>query len=607
MTTSVAELPVQAACNIARLLPQLAATRGDQRAVVMQRGGQAVTFAELNAFSDRIAHGLIEYGFARGDKVVLAVKPSPEFFALTFALWKIGAVPVMIDPGMGRKNALACVADVKAVALVGIPLVHLLSKLHPRSFATLKRRVTIGRRWLWGGKTLKQLAARERGAFTPVNTRADELAAILFTSGATGISKGVEYEHGMFDGQVTAIRDYFGIQPGEIDVPCFPLFALFTLGMGCTVVVPDMDFSRPASVAPQTIVAAINNHKATMSFASPAVWRRVAGILPAIADNVSPASSDQKLAKPAAKMATSRAAGTATTLFPTLLRIISAGASVSADVMQPFVGRMAPGGEFHVPYGATESLPLSCIDASTVIGQTATMTAQGAGTCVGKQLNGVEVRIAKLTRTRAPSPEDPLTVGDFKDCARGEIGEILVSSAVTTRRYYNRPQQTAESKVYDRAAPAFAVPDNRQPTTDNRFYHRIGDVGYLDGQGRLWFCGRGNHVVHTAGGPVYPDRVEPIFNGLVGARGSVSANFQRTALAGVGKAPNQAAVLIVETDAGTDALRAELLALAAKHETTRAIKQVLFHPGFPVDVRHNAKIDRLALSKWAETQKSLHG
>ena len=83
------------------------------------------------------------------------------------------------------------------------------------------------------------------------------------------------FTHGNFDAQVDQIRDRYGIQPGEIDLPCFPLFGLFNCAMGVTAVIPDMDPSRPAQVDPAKVIAAAHDWSATQAFGSPAVWDRV--------------------------------------------------------------------------------------------------------------------------------------------------------------------------------------------------------------------------------------------------------------------------------------------------------------------------------------------
>jgi olefin beta-lactone synthetase len=558
-TLERSEAATAARCNVSDHITDQARTRPDAVAIIEQATGRRVTFGELERTINALAAGLTQYGIANGTRAVLAVRPGIEFVALVFALFRAAAVPIVVDPGMGRKNMLACIGEAKPEALIGISAAHALSKVFRAPFASVTKRVTVGRRWFWGGKTYSQLASVDASSFKAPQTRASDLAAILFTSGATGVPKGVEYEHGMFDGQVRAIRDYFGIQPGEIDVPCFALFALFTVGMGCTIVLPDMDFSRPGSCDPAKIVAAIEQHKASLTFGSPAVWARVAPWLQAQARK-----------------------------FPdSLRRILIAGASVPLKTHEALAA-LLPQGRVHTPYGATESLPVACIDGHTLLQQFATRMKSGEGTCVGKPLPGVEIKIVRSPKSEVRSQG----LEDFTQLPVGEVGEIIVKSATTTRTYFNRPEQTAVSKIT-------ASSDAGPRTAD--YFHRMGDVGYFDAEGNLWFCGRANHVVHTTDGSLYPDQVEGVLN--------AHPAVVRSALIGypVG-AKEQTPAVVVDVSPVTGvplgkvwsevtAREKAVLELAASHPLTRNINRIIFDDDFPLDVRHNAKIDRIALAR----------
>ena len=205
--------------------------------------------------------------------------------------------------------------------------------------------------------------------------------------------------------------------------------------------------------------------------------------------------------------------------------------------------------------------------------ETVSATRQGAGTCVGRLFPQMELRILAIS-------DDPLPRwSDVRELPPGEIGEIVVRGPVVTREYFALPQATTLAKIAD----------------GDTFWHRMGDVGYLDPQGRLWFCGRKSQRVETAAGPLFTDQVEPVFN--------THPQIFRSALVGVGPRPRQRPVLVVELAEGarwTAALREELLALGASVATTRQVQSLLPHPGpLPVDVRHNTKINREALALWA--------
>ncbi|HEY6006878.1 MAG TPA: AMP-binding protein, partial [Geobacteraceae bacterium] len=333
--------------NIAAHLPEMARRQPDTPAIIFPRGNRRLSFRELDALSDRIAHGLVRAGIRRGVRTVLMVTPSPEFFALTFALFKVGAVPVLIDPGLGVRNLRQCIAEAQARAFIGIPKAHLARLLFGWGRGTLSTLVTVGPRLFWGGITLAALQrhAERNLPFPLAPTEAEETAAILFTSGSTGPPKGAIYSHANFAAQVEALRRVYGIEPGEIDLPTFPLFALFAPALGMTAVIPEMDFTRPGSVNPRRIIAAIRDHRVTTMFGSPALIDRVG-----------------------------RFGAEHGVQLPTLKRVISAGAPVPAPVLERFTAMLRPGVEVFTPYGATEALPVCSIGSAEILGQTRAIT-----------------------------------------------------------------------------------------------------------------------------------------------------------------------------------------------------------------------------------------
>ncbi|MCA8916753.1 MAG: AMP-binding protein, partial [Planctomycetes bacterium] len=190
MTISEAELPVRAnsahaeapRCNVSDFIFDQAKLRPDQAAVIEHATGRKVTFGELAQRIENITFGLTQMGICNGARAVFAVKPGIEFVETVFALFRAGAVPVVVDPGMGVDNMLKCIEEAEPTALVGIPLAHMLSKFKSSAFRTVSQRVTVGRRWAWGGETLDKLRGRKVTGSNPAPTRADDTAAILFTS-----------------------------------------------------------------------------------------------------------------------------------------------------------------------------------------------------------------------------------------------------------------------------------------------------------------------------------------------------------------------------------------------------------------------------------------
>ena len=286
-----------------------------------------------------------------------------------------------------------CLDQCAPDGFIAIPIVHAVRKLKFLRYRQARFNVVTGTsKPRLGCVSYDQLVLRgnDSGIELP-STQATDPAAIIFTSGSTGPPKGVLYEHGMFDGQVDLIRDRFQIQPGEVDLPGFPLFALFNIAMQVTTVIPDMDPTRPANVDPEKILEAIRNHGVTQAFGSPALWNRVGRYCE---------QHDIQL--------------------PTLRRILSAGAPVPNHVVTRMLKALPDDADIFTPYGATECLPVAAIGGREVLADTAEQTATGAGTCVGTIFDRMTVRIIRVTF-------DPIAdVSAVQECAQGEIGEIMV-------------------------------------------------------------------------------------------------------------------------------------------------------------------------------------
>jgi acyl-CoA synthetase (AMP-forming)/AMP-acid ligase II len=507
------------------------------------------TFQELDAEATRIARGLLAWGVPPGTRLALLVRPGIEFVALVFGLLRAGMVIVLVDPGLGRRHLIRCLSEAEPEGFVAIGLAHAARRLWRRKFPRARWNVTVGRRWFWGGATLNQLRrlgeSNNRGLLLS-NTRADDPAAIIFTSGSTGAPKGVLYTQRMFDTQVSEIQSTYGIEPGGVDLACFPLFALFNSAMGVTTVLPEMDFSRPASADPRKLLAAANDWQVTQAFASPAVWHVVS----------------EHCEKSGASI-------------PSLRQVFSCGAPVPARVIQKTLACVAPGAQMHTPYGATECLPVATIEAAEVLGDTAARTDQGAGVCVGRKFDSIEWRVIRIT-------DEPIaTIDDAEQMPTREVGELIVRGPQASPRYVTRTEVNALAKIEDRRPGGHAMP-----------WHRMGDVGYLDEAGRFWYCGRKSHRVETAAGTMYTEVYEAMFNR--------HPKVRRSALVGVGPRGNQTPVMILEcrspvTDEEVDAMKRPTEGgLPAADGEVMVVDWQL-----PVDVRHNAKINREQLAQWA--------
>ena len=558
-------------CNIAAALPRLARERPQQVAMRCPgRGGRyavELTYAQLDARSDAIAAGLAQRGIVRGTRTVLMVRPTPEFFLVMFALFKSGAVPVLVDPGIDRRALRQCLAEADAEAFIGIPLAMLAKAL--LGWAKSARvRISTGSRALFADATLAAVEREGANATSQLaDTQADDIAAILFTSGSTGVPKGVVYRHRHFLAQIELLRDAFGITPGGVDLPTFPPFALFDPALGLTSIIPDMDPTRPARANPRKLHAAIARFGVDQLFGSPALMR-------VLAEHGEP--------------------------LPTLRRVTSAGAPVPPEVVVKLLQLLPDEARFWTPYGATECLPVAVIEGRELLALRE-RTETGAGTCVGRAVPPNEVRIIHIGDDAIAEWNDALLVG------AGQVGEITVAGPSATDAYWKRDAQTRLAKIRER------LPDGGE-----RIVHRMGDLGYVDGEGRLWFCGRkSQRVVVDEATTMCTEQVEPVFNthpelarsALVGV--PRAAGGKRLELSGGGAlrhaatAAGQRPLLCVELRRGVDArewprIAGELRHLADGFVHTAKLEGFLRYPkSFPVDIRHNAKIGREKLAEWA--------
>ena len=546
------------AVNVASHLKSMAKTEPYKRAVVYPAGrdnhGRVayshLTFLRLDRESDCLAHGFEQTGITRGVRTILMVKPGLEFFIIIFALFKIGAVPVVVDPGMGIRRMVDCFKQGRPHAFIGIPAAHMLPTFYPKYFNTVRTWITVGRRWFLKGVTLNRVRHVPWRPYSAAKTGRDEPAAILFTTGSTGPAKGAVYTHGNFDAQLRHIKSHLGISFDEIDLSTFPLFALFWPALGITSVIPDMDPTKPARVNPKKIIEAISNQGVTSMFASPALLNRVGKY------------GKQK-----------------NIMLPSLKRVISAGAPVAPSVIEKFASMLCENAEIHTPYGATEAVPVISISSNEILSETRQLSEQGYGICIGRPINDLDVRIIKINDHAIDKWSTDLVVKD------AQIGEITVRGDLVTRHYFEDPEADTLSKIKD----------------GNTVWHRMGDLGWMDSKGRIWFCGRKSHRVITEETTLFTIPCEAIFNN--------HPLVFRSALVGIGPVYRQKPVICIELEhvknkVKKKEIKKELFELAQQNELTKNINRILFCKSFPVDIRHNSKIFREKLAIWAEKKLS---
>lgn len=528
--------------NIAYRIREVSQRIPDKKSVVLAKNNSFYTFREFEERSNQFANRFLKLGIKPGMRVLLFVKPCLDFSVITFALFKAGAVPVLIDPGMGLPNLFNSVKQVRPEALVSIGLVHWMRRFKSEYFTNVKVKISLSR---VGGSThyLYDNLETESKIFTPHDVSMTDFAAILFTSGGTGIPKGVLYTHGILNAQTDALKEMFSLDETKTDLPGFPLFALFTLAMGMTSVIPEMDPTKPAQCDPGKIVKNIQDHNITFVAGSPAIWEKVGKYC-----------VEKKLK------------------LPTVRQVVMFGAPVRAEIHQMFKKVLDQGDTF-TPYGATECLPVSLISGTEVLKTHLPKMLRGFGTCIGKAVRGVTIKIIKTSDI----PEESLL-----ELPQGEIGEIAVQGLQVTPGYFDMIEETSKAKVIQ----------------DGKLWHRMGDVGWLDEDQNLWFLGRKGHRVETPLTTYYSIQMESIFN--------QHPKIRRSALVKLTVNNQVVPGLVIERHDKetkmTEAFMRELLVMRDSEEFTKDIQKFFLHSGFPVDVRHNIKIDRTKLSSWAQEQ-----
>ena len=497
---------------------------------------KTLTYKDIFDKTQRFLRGLEAGPYTPGMFAAVMTPPSTDFFPFALALLKFGIIPILLEPAIGIKKIGEILQESKPDIFIGNTLTHTLRIMFGWGKDSVKHNLTIKRVERQKSKVTQLPITNYQSPIPP--------AAIIYTSGSTGLPKGAVYTQENLAAQLELLRNTFNISPEEIDLPAFPLYALIDLLLGVTSVIPDITFPVPGKTNPAKVINAIQKFNVTNMFASPVVLE----ILSSFAESNNPSSRP--------------------IILSSLKRIITAGAPATIDLQKRFRHLLADHTSLFGIYGATETLPITKVESRDVFALQE-KTRNGAGICLGKPIEGVTVRIIGISESAIEQWQDSLTVKP------NVVGEITVQSGATTRSYIQREDENQVSKI--------KIGDD--------IIHRMGDVGYFDEEGRLWYCGRKSHRVITKDDVMFTEQIENIFN--------AHPQVFRTALVGVEGEP----VLWVELEKGVktdkEKITAELKALAAAHPQASRIRTFLFLKKFPTDVRHNSKIIREKLTELA--------
>ncbi len=543
--------------NLAAVVREVAQKDPTRTAVIEPDGFDAqgkrrykkYTYEQLSQDAESVAPGLREIGIAEKTRIVCLTPPSYESCVLGLALQRVGATTLWIDPSVGYRNVAERLSRIKPDAFAGIPFAHLgriAFGWGPRF--PKKAIVTDGK--FPGAYTLSSLKRTPPVEPTQPAVTSDDPAAVLYTTGSTGPAKPTLYLHRNYAALYRIVHESWRFDPEReipVDMAIFPAFFFIALSAGGTMVVPPIKFPRetPAKADPKAIIEVINDCGVHSCFGSPVILENMARY--AVANNIK---------------------------APTFTRVIGGGAPIFGNVKKALLKLMGPEAEVFSNYGATEALPTSEMGAQEALSETWPLTQQGAGICVGRPFTGVEVRIIDMNDGVVER------LDQTKPLETGAIGEILVKSRHVSPAYFEDPESTRKNKIYG---------------PEGEVWHRIGDAGYLDTKGRLWYCGRVSQRVKGKEGPLFSLNCEPIFDSHPAVR--------RSGLVGVPKGDAEEPVICVELwqehKGNEETVKKELLALAAQHPATQPIKHILFLEKLPTDPRHNSKIERPKLAKWA--------
>ena len=511
----------------------------------MGADGRSVTFGELDELVQRTAEGLFGTGGVQvGDRVAVMIPPGVDLAIVLYACWRMGAVPVLIDGGLGPAQMGAAMKVAYPNHLIGIrrALAAARTLRWPGRRIAVEPTHRVARRLLGVEHDLASLQDAPSVPLPAVDPDAE--AAVVFTSGATGPSKGVRYSAARIDTQIRTLVEQYNISADDSLVAAFAPFALYGPAMGIPSTVPDMDVSSPGTLTAATLLDAVEAIDASLVFASPAAILSVLETLDELGARDRTALDHVRL-------------------------LLSAGAPVPGHVLRAAVDRLVPNAAAHTPYGMTECLPVTDIDLVSLesLGPDAL---HHLGVCVGMPVDSVELLIDPLDEFGIPT--------GLPTSEPGLLGEVRVRAA-HQRLGYDRLWHTTHL-----ASPADGT-------------HATGDIGTIDADGRLWIGGRTGHVIRTATGPVAPTPIERAVDMLDGIR--------RSAAVGVGPAGAQVVVVIAETsDAGRRPRQSSLdridrIPAAVAEATGLDVAACLEVPSLPVDRRHNSKIDRTHLADWA--------
>ena len=429
-------LPHPPSGNIAELLLQKAQEHPDKTALIFptKKGDIPYTYAQLQELVWQFMTELRENDIQENDRIVVLFPVCVELYTLIAAIYSIGAVAVLIDPGMGLSRITSALKTANPKALVGTKSV-------------LKYRWFVPALWRiqtffcvdgtsWGCIPIGQ-SKPEPQPQTIVPRKARDQALITFTSGSTGAPKGANRHHQFLLAQHHALLQSFPPHENQIDMTCFPVVVFHNLSCGHTTIIPECDIAKPASMNPDIICTQMQQYSVTSLSAAPAFVDKLTTHLTSTQETI-----------------------------PSLKVMALGGAPISARLQQNICDAL-PHTEAIAVYGSTEAEPMAHHHIHAPIIEKDAFVA-------GTPVDFIRLKIVHFP-VELPQHQDLSTL------ETKEVGEIIVCGSHVNQGYIDNPQANATNKIKDHKG---------------NIWHRTGDRGYFDEQGCLWLTGRTNDIVH---------------------------------------------------------------------------------------------------------------
>ncbi len=520
--------------SIGDILAEQARTRPEAVAIIDDSAGSRcrLTFAGLEEEVSRASGWLHHLGLRRGQAVLVFVPMSADLYVAMLAMFRLGVVALFLDPSAGREHIERCCARQPPNAFLAIRKAHWLRLISP-ALRRIPVKIAVGG-WLPGTHRWPERFESPPAAATAVLP--EEAALVTFTSGSTGVPKATVRTHEFLLAQHRALAPAIALEPGEVDLATLPVFTLANLASGLTTVIPNADMRRPGAVDAVRLFAQMERTGTTRITASPAFFERLV----------------------------EHGLKTGTTLT-NLRKLYTGGAPVFPRLLEA-IKKLAPHAEVVAVYGSTEAEPIAHIAQGEISENDMAAMRAGRGLLTGRTVPEIRLRIL-IDRSGSPRPNLKRDEFDREAVPVGSAGEIVVTGEHVLKGYLGGVGDE-ETK--------FQV--------DSEVWHRTGDAGWIDDQGRLWLLGRCAARISDTRGELYPFTVECVAMTVPLVRRAAVLTHQDRRL------------LVVESTAATPDLAIRLSTAMAWAQ----IDDVRFVDALPVDKRHNAKIDYPALRRMLE-------